>query len=1084
MPSKFDFISPEIQVREIDESQIPAVTSDDGVLIIGQSVAGPALKQVKVNNLDELYTVFGKPQSGLGSSTDIWRSGNTKLPTYGLYAAEAWLASETSPVTFVRLLGEDQATGKQGGSYVKAGWNLSHTLGSTISSVKAAYGLFIAPSASSGATTGSLAAIIYTNGAALALSGTIAGTSNTTASAGTMIVSDSTALSEPNSFKIEIHTDAGVKESKSFHMNPNKLDGYIRNVLNCNPQKLVSTNQVSTEKYFLGETFETSIKEIVTDVSSSLGKQFGILLPLASGSAYWVDQHREATASKTGWFINRNPSPTSGYSGYDFLNADKLFKLVSLHEGEWFQKNYAAIISDLKLGTLSSPDSTFTLQIQDLNSGLSVEKYTNCNLNRNSENFIARKVGNQFQTWDQTNKKYVLKGEFPNVSNYVYVELSDALKAGLSDTYALPFGFYGPARPVGFTLKRESTGPQAHGDDVNNGTKASAVLTFGSGVPSNGDLVIDFGVEGAYTLTFNNAAGSTDANIGSDKAATIDPSAETDSAGNAQRVLLLLRDGVTGDKLKDLYDFAYDGSSSGAETVTITAKNNGPAYNITVTEALSNVASSTSVGTDTDDTTHAFVANSKVGDVALGHTAANAFVQMELSQLSASYKFPTFQLTEQNTKNSANYKREDFFGVRQAFDNDSDVTSMYAQKDYFDLARALPAGLDIHTANGTTTETAFVFSLDEIVEDTNGKYYYASGSHSAQNSVTANSGSENLLVTQKVKQFRAPFVGGFDGVDITLTDPFSSIIALAGKDETSSYAYYSVDKVIDLVSDKEIAQYDVIAMPGLTNSSLQRDLIDNTQERGDAIAIVDLDGGFKAEHENSGVESLPLVSTVVAAAKSVDYDTSYAATYYPPVRLQEGIVVHSSVAGIGVLAQSDKASGAPWFAPAGFNRGGLSQLGGSRGPRVVAGVESLNKADRDDLYESNINPIANFPGVQGPVVFGQKTLQQTPSALDRINVRRLMIYLKKKVGAVAQEVLFDNNVRATWNRFTALAEPILSDARSRFGITEYKLILDETTTTPDLIDRNILYAKVFIKPARAIEFIAIDFTITRTGIEF
>ena len=191
----------------------------------------------------------------------------------------------------------------------------------------------------------------------------------------------------------------------------------------------------------------------------------------------------------------------------------------------------------------------------------------------------------------------------------------------------------------------------------------------------------------------------------------------------------------------------------------------------------------------------------------------------------------------------------------------------------------------------------------------------------------------------------------------------------------------------------------------------------------------------------------------------------------------------SSVAGLGAIAQSEAASGAPWFAPAGFNRGGISRLGGPLGPQVASAAETLNKAERDQLYQVNINPIANFPG-EGPVVFGQKTLQQTPSALDRINVRRLMIYLKKNVGEVAKTVLFDQNIQATWNRFKADARPILEDAKSRFGVSDYKLILDETTTTPDYQDRNIMYAKVFIKPAKAIEFIAIDFTITRSGIEF
>ena len=136
------------------------------------------------------------------------------------------------------------------------------------------------------------------------------------------------------------------------------------------------------------------------------------------------------------------------------------------------------------------------------------------------------------------------------------------------------------------------------------------------------------------------------------------------------------------------------------------------------------------------------------------------------------------------------------------------------------------------------------------------------------------------------------------------------------------------------------------------------------------------------------------------------------------------------------------------------------------------------------MYQRNVNPIARFPAIGETVIFGQKTLQQARSALDRVNVRRLMVFLKKRVGRVAETVLFDQNVQATWDRFSSRARLILNDAQARLGIVEYKLILDETTTTADLIDQNILYAKIFIKPARAIEFIAIDFVITRSGIEF
>ncbi len=135
------------------------------------------------------------------------------------------------------------------------------------------------------------------------------------------------------------------------------------------------------------------------------------------------------------------------------------------------------------------------------------------------------------------------------------------------------------------------------------------------------------------------------------------------------------------------------------------------------------------------------------------------------------------------------------------------------------------------------------------------------------------------------------------------------------------------------------------------------------------------------------------------------------------------------------------------------------------------------------MYAANITPIATFPS-EGIVVFGQKTLQVTPSALDRINVRRLLIFVKKEISRIASTVLFDQNVEVTWSRFRNRANTFLSEVKSGLGLSEYKVILDQTTTTPDLIDRNAVYAKIFLKPARSIEFIAIDFVITRTGAAF
>jgi phage tail sheath protein FI len=183
---------------------------------------------------------------------------------------------------------------------------------------------------------------------------------------------------------------------------------------------------------------------------------------------------------------------------------------------------------------------------------------------------------------------------------------------------------------------------------------------------------------------------------------------------------------------------------------------------------------------------------------------------------------------------------------------------------------------------------------------------------------------------------------------------------------------------------------------------------------------------------------------------------------------------------LGTFA-STQARSELWFAPAGFTRGGLTE--GSAGLPVLGVSQRLSSKDRDDLYENNINPIAQFPA-EGIVIFGQKTLQVTPSALDRINVRRLMVFLKKQISIIASRLIFDQNVQATWNRFRGQVEPFLEGVKARLGLVDFRVILDDTTTTPELIDRNIMYAKIFLKPARSIEFIAIDFVITNSGASF
>jgi hypothetical protein len=349
-------------------------------------------------------------------------------------------------------------------------------------------------------------------------------------------------------------------------------------------------------------------------------------------------------------------------------------------------------------------------------------------------------------------------------------------------------------------------------------------------------------------------------------------------------------------------------------------------------------------------------------------------------------------------------------------------------------------------------------------------------------------GSYRDILEHGYDQFTLPLIGGFDGLDITEKDPFRNTLT-EGANELTHYAFNSIKRAIDAAADPEVVEMNLATVPGITNPSLTTHLIEVCKERGDALGIIDIENDYIPSHEGLAPEEdrLPDPDLAISELRDRRINNSYGCAYFPWVQSRDTINnavlwIPPSVAALGTMAFSETRQGsAPWFAPAGFNRGGLSQ--GAAGIPITSVRYRLTSKDRDKLYEANINPIASFPS-EGIVVFGNKTLQSTASALDRINVRRLMIFLKKEVSRIAATILFDQNVQVTWNRFNGKVDSFLSGVKARLGLTEYKIVLDETTTTPDLIDRNILYAKIFLKPARAIEFIAIDFNITRTGASF
>ena len=274
--------------------------------------------------------------------------------------------------------------------------------------------------------------------------------------------------------------------------------------------------------------------------------------------------------------------------------------------------------------------------------------------------------------------------------------------------------------------------------------------------------------------------------------------------------------------------------------------------------------------------------------------------------------------------------------------------------------------------------------------------------------------------------------------------------------------------MINLLSNTDDYKFNILLTPGLYNAdytSQATSLISNTQSRGDNLYILDL------------VKYGQTVTDVTGQAKS--RNTSYAASYWPWVQVidpdtgSQVWVPASTVMG-GVFAYNDAVSD-PWFAPAGINRGGLGQ--------VVRPERKLAQATRDALYTSKVNPIASFPGT-GVVVYGQKTLQTRASALDRVNVRRLLITMKSYISQVAQNLVFEQNSIATRNNFLAQVNPYMEGIQQRQGLYAFKVVMDDSNNTADVIDRNQLIGQIYVQPTRTAEFIYLDFNITPTGVAF
>ena len=739
----------------------------------------------------------------------------------------------------------------------------------------------------------------------------------------------------------------------------------------------------------------------------------------------------------------------------------ELFRLESLDDGSYASGKYKVSIVNLKASTEKNYKfGTFGIQLRDLNdtddNPVVYEAYSNLSLDPNADNFVAKVIGDQriklsLDVDSEDEKRLIREGTYPNKSTRVRVVVSDDVLRAEAPEESLPFGFRGI--PALFTTEE--------GTDAAN----KALL--------QGESVV---------------------------------SAAANDVGNAVLPPLPYRMKVTkGNMTKNGSWFqTYLGETSTNDETVKTFFYWGLMTTRVSDIENPNSATSSDISHLTHNLTKFLGASSDV--VKPEGADSDKFNNNKFSLAKIAFAANVLKASEAGEVGVSD-------SVLQAFKE-----AVYVRNADADNELRYDAVSHLIKMSGTTDP--FNAEDGEVTDAFNNRVSLA-----------------KLLAEDVVKfnkfsimtKFTAPFYGGFDGVNILdeddyyFTDRAASTVesdksadGVPGHAATTGYASgladtdagtsaasiqgYGLDNnavvsyrnAVKLMTDEMITTANVLVVPGIRESLITDYAAARVKEYGKAIYLMDAphfdrDGKRIFTSAKGQLSGRPDVDETSSAFDIKELNSSYVASYFPDVTLSDrgdddeaaaasrrSIRVPSSIVALGSLARTDRA-GTPWFAPAGFSRGSLS--------RVKSLDVRLSAGDRDTLYEARLNPIANFPNNQF-VIFGQKTTQIARTALDRVNVRRLMIRIKSDIQKIAQGLLFEQNDAPTRQRFIDQASNRLQQIRVGQGIEDFRVIMDDTNNSAEDVDNNRLNGRIIVVPTRAIEFIAMDFVITNSGVEF
>ena len=1041
------FRSPGFFEQEIDLSarQVSPVGTPAG--IIGSSDRGPAFVPVTLGSFNDFETRFG--------------TLNTER--FAPYAVREWLQNRTA-CTFLRVLGAganetatDISTTTSQGTVKNAGFRLtaSHNNATSTGSDGRTFGDVFFLCAQHDAATHEVAAypqfsdndsindpdnmklvraVLFsatgTNISVLSMSDIFTTTVDKTQPSSAQLGTG--PYSETKYFKIALSSSAGAGWGNddgtagvrivTASLDP-KDDQYISKVLNTDPLRF----QGEQHLLYLDYAVEHELAPVLT-TADAVGIMTG------SGYESAANAASENMHSAYGRYDTRYTTPrTTDFISQPYGKREySLFHFETISDGAYGNDKFKISIVNLRASTDPNDDfGTFEVQLRvfgdkDTDSQI-LERYPECSLNPRSDRYVAKMIGDKkvyydFDQEDPDERRLVISGKYPNLSSRIRIVMNSAVENGDIPRDSLPFGFKGvPVIKTNDSLT----------DNVSK-------LSIG-GVDYGRDITLD---------------SSTDIRIGG-------LAAMTSSIVPPIPLRFKITRGETNASTTGIL-----GHASTNERVDGRLYWGINTIRIPTSDALDNPVLNANVG-------------NKVNPLVKAYTKFQGIKQMDVlvtgsgKDVFNSNKFTLARVALANR--STNNVLKDVFTT---------VTGT-AREHMLDAA---------YVRNGVPDRNTY--TVNDGTATGKNRFTFASLVHTS--SVHFNRFTE-------FAKFTNVFYGGFDGVNILDRDQFYfrdrafstdtggksgdgyASIGLPlidsdnqGGEGRKSNANASVRRAVEIMTDPISSNINLLAIPGVREPFVTDHALDKTKEYSQAMYVMDTikydeSGNRLYDDSTNRVD----VRETTEAFESRAIDNNYGATYFPDVFIKDAVnnqtlKVPASVAALGALAASDAASHV-WFAPAGFNRGSLG---------FVTNVENrLSSADRDTLYDARINPIAVFPNA-GFVVFGQKTLQFAKSALDRVNVRRLMLEIKRQVVSVANNLLFEPNNSQTRARFTNNVIPLLALIQLQAGIESFKVVMDDTNNSSEDVESNRLNGRIVVVPTRAVEFISVDFVITNSGVSF